>query len=39
MSVVVDSLLSVARIVGFCNCTVFCYASLCRVSILVSQSS
>ena len=28
-SVVVDSLLSVTPIVGFCDCSMFCYALLC----------
>ena len=28
-SVVVDSLLIVTQIVGFCNCSMFCYALLC----------
>ena len=36
-SVVVDSLLIVARIVGFCNCSMLCCAFF--VSILVLQSS
>ena len=31
-SVVVDLLLIVAAIVGFCNCSMFCYALLCVYS-------